>query len=175
MTQDNRIWVLISRRLSGEATSAEVDELQRLLAQAPDKQYLFSILHAYFDKTPEAPADTEEDPGWEERFRRIVETAPPDETPAVADESACRLFRLPRFIAYSAAAAILILLGWGIWLLLPHRTAAPLVHTQSRSEEILARPGARTRLLLPDGTQVWLNSNSRLKYSNEFNIKNSFS
>jgi ferric-dicitrate binding protein FerR (iron transport regulator) len=34
---------------------------------------------------------------------------------------------------------------------------------------VLSRAGARTKLVLPDGTQVWLNSSSRLKYTHNFN------
>ena len=49
MTHDDRIWTLLSRRLSGEASSAEIAELQLLVAQSPDKQYLLSILHSYFN------------------------------------------------------------------------------------------------------------------------------
>ncbi|HEV2482345.1 MAG TPA: FecR domain-containing protein, partial [Puia sp.] len=40
------------------------------------------------------------------------------------------------------------------------------------NEEVLARAGARTSLLLPDGTRVWLNSNSKLGYDKEFNSGN---
>jgi len=35
--------------------------------------------------------------------------------------------------------------------------------------EISAKPGTRTYLLLPDGSKVWLNSESRLEYKSNFN------
>jgi len=149
MMHDDRIWTLLSRRLSGEASSAEMAELQQLLAQSPDKQYLFSILHSYFyDGLPPEQADAH----LEQRLSRIIGT-PRQKTTS--------LLPLRRLMPYAAAAAVLLLsvLGWGLF------------HHRQAGEEVLARAGARTHLRLPDGTQVWLNSNSKLKYTNEYNTK----
>jgi ferric-dicitrate binding protein FerR (iron transport regulator) len=74
-----------------------------------------------------------------------------------------------KWLAATALAASLIL-GWAIYRLASPATTPPARNV--RSEEILARAGTRTKLLLPDGTQVWLNSNSRLKYTGDFNSKN---
>jgi ferric-dicitrate binding protein FerR (iron transport regulator) len=49
------------------------------------------------------------------------------------------------------------------------RSVAATPSRPAPGEEVLARSGTRTKLVLPDGTQVWLNSNSKLTYSNEFN------
>ena len=61
MTHDNRIWVLMSRYLSGETSPEEGKELQDLLEQDPRKQYAYDILRPLFhrisgDRTPEASA-----------------------------------------------------------------------------------------------------------------------
>ncbi|MDL2256327.1 FecR family protein, partial [Parabacteroides sp. OttesenSCG-928-K15] len=37
---------------------------------------------------------------------------------------------------------------------------------------VMAESGQKTKVLLPDGTQVWLNSESRLSYSSDFNNNN---
>jgi len=37
---------------------------------------------------------------------------------------------------------------------------------------VMAENGQKTKVLLPDGTQVWLNSDSRLSYSSDFNAGN---
>ena len=176
MTQDNRIWVLMSRRLSGEASPAELDELQQLFEQSPDKHYLFDLLHSYFTARPvdvSHPA-ADEDTAPEARFRRIVDK-PDDHTPddhrQPRKQRTIRLFS-GKAIGYAASFAALLVLGWSIFRILPGQKASPPAVKPVGNKEVLAKAGARTRLLLPDGTQVWLNSNSRLKYNNEFNIKN---
>jgi transmembrane sensor len=169
MTQDNRIWVLMSRCLSGEATAAEAEELRSLLEQSPDKEYLFGVLHSYFTRAPSPAEDkTGEDAGLEERFRRIVDL--PAHDPYNKNDKKGGLRRLrSRSIGYAAAAAAILLLAWGAQRLLTGRRATLAATHPARVEEVLSRAGARTRLVLPDGTRVWLNSNSNLRYGNGFN------
>jgi transmembrane sensor len=165
MTHDNRIWVLMSRYLSGETSVEEGKELQDLLERSPRRQYLFDILHSYFIDSPAiATGSRIDDPDLDVRFHKVLVGSPANPR---------RVLNLTRgkWLAATAIAASLIL-GWAIYRLASPATAAPLPAKNVRSEEILARAGARTKLLLPDGTQVWLNSNSRLKYTGDFNSKN---
>ena len=179
MTQNNRIWVLMSRRLSGEATPAEAEELHQLLEQAPDKQYLFEVLHAYFTDPGSVPMGrSDEDTDLEEKFRRIIElpdSGGPAETASDPDPGlAAPVRRLPfRHIwGYVAAVAVFFCLIWGIYHLFAGRVPYSPAGLSAANEEVLARAGARTSLLLPDGTRVWLNSNSKLRYDKEFNSGN---
>jgi transmembrane sensor len=72
--QNKRLWVLFSRQLSGEATSDELKELQDLLKQHPDKQYMLDILRNYFNL--HTPADNgNKDTNFEEKFRKIISSA----------------------------------------------------------------------------------------------------
>jgi transmembrane sensor len=169
MTQDNRIWVLMSRCLSDEATAAESEELRSLLEQSPDKEYLFGVLHSYFMRSSlEADDKTGEDAGIEERFRRIVDL--PAHDPYNKNDKKGGLWRLRRrSIGYAAAAAAILFLAWGAQRLLTGRRATPAATHPTRIEEVLARAGTRTTLVLPDGTRVWLNSNSKLRYGSGFN------
>jgi transmembrane sensor len=182
MTQNNRIWVLMSRRLSGEATPAEADELRQLLEQAPDKQYLFGVLHAYFIDRPSVFAGhTDDEADLEKKFRRIVD--PPDgveaaeaavEASDAGGEAAVSVRRLSfrRVWGYAAAVAAFFCLSWGIYHLIAGPGPYSPIGGSVPNEEVLAKAGARTSLLLPDGTHVWLNSNSKLRYNKEFNSRN---
>src|ERR1700761_9835684 len=156
MTHDNRLWVLMSRHLSGEASPDEEKELQELLAQSPGRQYLHEILFSYFQTLPANTAVRSNDmPALDERFRKMMDSS--------ADLPQLRHPRLPARRKWMTAAAIAagLLLLWGGYHVLSarHVPSAAIPH----NEEVMARPGTRTKLLLPDGTQVWLNSNSRLK------------
>lgn len=176
MTQNNRIWVLMSRRLSGEATPAEADELRQLLEQAPDKEYLFGVLHAYFTDLPSASAgQSHEDDDLERKFRRIVDTPDADIKPDV--ESVKEIAPVRRLISrgiyrYAAAVVILICMSWGIYRIVARPGPYYAIDHPAHNEEVLAKAGARTSLVLPDGTRVWLNSNSKLRYNKEFNSRN---
>lgn len=155
----------MSRRLSGEASPSEAEELQQLLEQSPDKHYLLDILHSYFTVLPAnitEPGLAETD--LEERFRKIVD---PDQTGSSPGEDTGRVVRRPfrKRLGYAAAVAAAVLLGWGLYTIRP---ATPDPLKQAKGSEVLSRAGARTKLVLPDGTQVWLNSSSRLKYIHNF-------
>lgn len=163
--QNNRLWILMSRRLSGEASPAEIEELGDLLENSPERQYLLDILHSYFIN-PAVTIDGEArvEPDLEEGFRKIIGGAEEDIQPA-------RIVRFPgwRRVGYAAAAAAILLVGLGVYhLMRPAGLPEKLIPV--RGGEVVASPGARTKLVLPDGTLVWLNSNSKLKYAGDFNI-----
>src|ERR1700738_4424293 len=164
MMQNNRLWVLMARLLSGEASSGETEELQALLQENHSKQYLLSILHAYF--TPPASSNTETsfaDPDFEERFLHIMRQGDEHQP---AGKNTRSLWG--RIASYAAMIAAILVLGWGIY-----RLSQPAVKsagsTPASGSEFVARLGARTKLVLPDNSQVWLNSGSRLNYQNDFN------
>jgi len=150
----------MSRHLSGEASLEEIKELQHLLEQDPRKQYAYDILHSYFEQPPdqELPLPVD-DAGLDENLQKIINFPAPRRPLSVR-------------IKWRTAAAVVacLLLGWGVF----HRSTgagSSLSAGTTRGEEVLAKAGTRTKLSLPDGTRVWLNSNSKLNFSRDFNVK----
>lgn len=75
-----------------------------------------------------------------------------------------------------AAAVSVALLAFGLWWLVDHSISRQSIETVSVQEEYsmdhlqehVIPKGKRSRITLQDGTQVWLNADSRLQYSPGF-------
>lgn len=199
---NQRIYELIARRLSGEASAAELDELQSFLREDDEEQFIFEVVHSYWmqDVGVAIQAGASEE---DERFRRMlsksdpvtksdavvkaavstpdlaieasnVATSPPaiDAFPSIAADkgSSSRLFSLRRWLAY--AATLLLLAGAGYWFFVYYKDAKVISRVADNDvvqNEVVARPGSRSKVILPDGSLVWLNAESRLTYQAAFN------
>ncbi len=72
-------------------------------------------------------------------------------------------------IAFSIAASLFLILGTSYFLLNFIKTkAADPASKHIAYNEIVTPKGARTNITLPDGTNVWLNAESRIKYEMDF-------
>lgn len=167
---EQRIYELIARKLAGEASKAELEELQAYLQENGSEQYIFDIVASYWQQHPDWQGEDEKE---EERFRRIVAApSPPAITPLpIAPGSPGPTIPLRRWVAY--AAVVIALAGSAFfiyWYSKGRRdTRSDMLATNNPLSEVVARPGSRSKLVLPDGTQVWLNAESRISYHQHFN------
>jgi len=157
-----RIAQLIARKLSGEASPEEIHELDMLLEKHPDDAYFLSILADYWTASISPAADEDADP--EAHLRHILNSAA-NETPEAASIPLPGRNIRPHYVRnILAVAAVFAGLIFFSWLYFRTPTGAPAL---SRVETI-AKPGAKSRLLLPDGSVVWLNSGSKISYAANF-------
>lgn len=154
-----RIAQLIARKLSGEASPEEIKELDALLKEHPEDAYFLSLLVDYW-ATPIAPV-AEEDADPEAHFRYLLNTA--NETGEEPVYNSRRRY-IRNILSIAAALAGLIIFSWWCVNLLRNQHNAPV----AARIETIAKPGAKSRLLLPDGSVVWLNSGSRISYPVNF-------
>ena len=175
--EENQLWFLIARHLSGEISADESKTLQELLKKHPDKHHLFDILQSYFvlpDDAEETAGDSSMDD--ELRFRRIIEQSEDhrDLTPLPAIKPVIVRDRY-RFWKYAAAVGCFAMIaGLGFNYFRQPKPKSENIKTKTenpaaRGNEFISRSGARTKLVLPDGSQVWLNAGSKLNYSNAYN------
>lgn len=92
MTNEERITLLLAARLAGEATDAELRELETLLARDPSQHARAQLLQRYFNDTPiHSPANTEQ--ALERTLARIrsAESAGlPEKSSAAGEHAASR-------------------------------------------------------------------------------------
>lgn len=76
--------------------------------------------------------------------------------------------RLIRTFQKAAAFLLLPALILGGWLFLQNRTLTAKIAPAGISQQIQTQPGVRSSFVLPDGSKVWLNSASTLRFPSSF-------
>lgn len=173
-----RIWYLLSIKLSGEATQAELDEFHLLLSQQPEWEVAVQHITRYWLQPKDSPSFSSL-PDWLHHIERLraagVEWTEPNSdqaaivTPA---DSGDRRYQMKRWLV--AAAVLIITLGTG-WLVLLRPASIVnevMVLATNNPNEVTTQPASRSQLTLPDGSKVWLNASSKLSYSNGFGEEN---
>lgn len=168
-------WNLVAKKLSGEATPEELLELERLLRNNPDLHYPVQAIADLWK--PANPKDQKE---AELAFNRHLDRmndlgsiSPGNintEDPGLNYNPPQRQ-RSVNIRALVAAALCLLILTGG-WYYSRSRNVSSVTKTGSPARDpgstVFTRNGSRTNLLLPDGTQVWLNAGSRITYNKDY-------
>jgi len=166
---EERIWYLLSVQLSGEATSEELEELNTLLTQHPELGLRADIIRNMWNNrqqpVPVAPGHF--DKHLQRLSNHLAQPALQFDTegvengvPETGDRS--RQSRLRWLWVASGAAACLLIFFLLFW------PAEKKDGKRVASNTISTRPGSKSKVELPDGTQVWLNADSKLTYGQNF-------
>lgn len=172
---DQRCWLLVSLKLAGEATPAELAELTTLLRDHPDwtlRMELFANLWQQKDRQTARPdfnrhlqrlSNHLADPTLQYEQSGIP-ARDADPTPTIETRPTTRpgnYVRLRKTLSIAATfAGALLLIG----LYQLQRNNNPNQTQKQGLNTVSTRPGSRSKLQLPDGTLVWLNADSRLSY-----------
>jgi len=170
--QNEQLYRLIARKLSKETTLSELQELHEYLKNSPSDQYAIEIIASYWD-SKQSSGDISDDQ-TNEHFKHILAMADA-KLPDVQLEVDGPIFNQAKITAdtkifwlksIAIAASLLILIGLSWWMInLTKRSPDQSLVQQS---EAIAQKGNRSKLTLPDGSVVLLNSDTKLKYPLEF-------
>lgn len=154
--------ILLSRKLSGEASQEELQQFEQWIKDHPEDQLFVELMQSYWESS--APAQLV-DRTPDEHFLRIVQKAELGEPPAAEPDNVKPLPKAFRLKQWWIAAAILGLLFLGArWLWVSNTQPGQ----EPEISEVFAARGVKSHLFLPDGSSVWLNSDSRIYFDKRF-------
>jgi transmembrane sensor len=171
-----RLYILLAKVLSKEANEAELLEFQLLISENEEWKAVFHNLEELWSTLPvptETPAATEE--SYLLHLGRLKDQVSDFETPSesemVVEESEDFLlypqktYWYQKWQSYTAIAALFFLAFWGYKFL---NQQDHTVENDKHFNEITVKLGTKTKVQLPDGSHVWVNSDSKLTYAETF-------
>ena len=164
---------LLVRKLAGEASPQEVEELQSILSDDGEAQYLSELFTIYWENS-NLLSDTSDASITQDHFSDLLTQAKEMESGENTEKPIIKFHEhRNKFNAvikrFSYAAIIVGIIAAGYWMVNYNKAGSKKITEENKKNEVVAGRGARSHLFLPDGTQVWLNSESTLRYKEKFN------
>ena len=149
---------------SGDATPEEQLELNQHLVSSPEDQQLVQLVSEFW--AIEMPGKDQPDANetatrWE-KFSRQMGNEMPVANPIVTTGKVRRIT-----IRLAGIAAIGLLMICSIWLWNAMRPSSP-----APKNVVSTKNGSKSKIEMPDGTQVWLNAGSRIEYDGNYGKDN---
>lgn len=171
MSKD-RTWFLISKKLAGEATAEELNELEGLLRSDPDMHYPLQNITDLWNLASPADEDDATD-AFDRHIGRLkdagVSWKDGNSQPQSEEITVYAKPRSRKYILFISAAAMLLVVSGFVWYYSKTKPAGPFIARHANEKnEISTRNGSKTKITLPDGSKVWLNAGSKLTYNKDF-------
>jgi len=168
-------WNLLLKKLCGEASEDELRELQEILTDHYDLNHQADLIMQMWKQHPDEDGHESESAYLRHLLKHKNEFFSDEHLAVTAEEKKettedtglpRSLYGRKKYYLLSVIVIALITGGFYFFRTRDHRDPLP---TEAISS-IVTKNGNRTKVLLPDGSQVWLNAGSDLDYNNkEFN------
>lgn len=158
--KSDSLWLLIGKKLNGEATFEELAYLEKLVNEGIIDQHSIDAVEKYWHESSSLPVVQSEedfDKKWSKFLNEIEER---NET----NDHSLPVKRKLTLTQWLVAASVVIVTAITLSIYNSVDTSKQLSHVN----EISAPEHGISRIKLPDGTRVWLNSESKLSYTSDF-------
>ncbi len=163
--EQEHIWDLIAKKLSGEASEQELSELAILLRGNPDLHYPMQTISDLWESNK--THDKEEALQAFDRHMGRMQLLDIDFTKDASFNPEPTSKNKKKIYFFSVLATV-IAAGLFIYIKTSNTTTDHQAGIPKTNSEIYTRNGSKTNLVLPDGSVVWLNSGSKLSYDKNF-------
>lgn len=162
---ENKFYDLFGLQLSGEISTTQIEELQQLIREHPALHNLYTELLNTPTPAPYNSETLEQAYAGHYINKKFL---PELQQPAVKTLSVAhkKTKTWLGYISFAAASVIAIVLGF---YFLNKSTVTEAVKTSKN--EMTTPKGSKSKVVLPDGTKVFLNADSRIVYEEDFNKK----
>lgn len=158
---DNRFLLLVTRKLSGEATGEELNELADLVRKNPSLREELHLLSRYWQQEiHELTANTES------ALQKTLAQLGIQETGNMNKAIVRKMNRRKAFIRIAASFVLLCSISLVIYLVTKNNLNADNPHKGLVQK--LNGKGVKSTIALADGSKVWLNADSKIQYPAAF-------
>ena len=149
---------LLNKKKAGDINLHELHELNRLLDKNPDLSAINDSFNDFFEQPllSDVVSEAEARESFEKLRARI--------TPPMTKRSVVKIKWLRPL---SIAACLILLAGIGIFLMRNNDSSAG----KKTENAVVTNKGSKSDIILPDGTKVWLNGDSKISYSQNYGAK----
>jgi transmembrane sensor len=159
----HNIWILIGKKLSGEATAEELLELEQLLQQGAADQYPLEVLEDLWRMENQPPVDEPKLSSKWDAFEAKLDAAELQATEdAPSAESTEPVKSKTGVVKYLKIISLVMAACFAVVFVLINKKGAA---NNNKTNQITAPANGISKVQLPDGTRVWLNSGSKLIYA----------
>ena len=167
----DRILELLAKQMGNAASESELLELEHLLKQYPNHQHLVSILRSIQSKKLKQPAQNEElvvKEGWEKLQEKLkAVAAEQQQSVPPTDKKARKIFMRPSF-QWAAVWIAVVLVSAITFFIITNKSQGNAI---AQVTEIVPH-GMPEMKKLPDGSIVWINAGTTIRYDEELSNRN---
>ena len=171
--EEEKLWYLLSVKLTGEATSEEIAALDKLLQENPELGLQAQLLLQMWKKKPVQENKTDDFFNRHlQRFSNNPDIYPglAEYSPGIIDPSAEKTSRrIYRWWLPASAVAACLIVALLLYKNNSNKPGQNLKKQESLAQNTVStRKGSKSNIQLPDGSMAWLNADSKLTYNENF-------